>query len=147
MAKSGWSQPLAIDIRFNMNLLTGAMQAGYDASGIGKRSGKLRAALGSLANYKLMKRDVRITVNLPYARIQDTGGRIPERRPRRAKAMRWIDSTGEMIFAKRARGFTLPGYRYIEAGGREIMNRLNGGRGAIQIRWKYSKAERAAFNG
>lgn len=114
--------------------LASAMQAGYDESGIGKRSGKLRAALGTLANYRAGAKAVTITLGLPYARIQDIGGQIPERFPRRAKAMRWIDSSGEMIFAKRARGFKLPGFQYASVHG---VNQIKARMGNLfEVKWK-----------
>lgn len=143
--KSGWDVPLEIDLRFNMNLLTGAMQAGYDKSGFsGGGSGRLRRELGKLGNYKLFKKDVRIVIPLPYARIQDTGGRIPLRVARQAKFMHYF-AYGEEWFMRAVRGFQMKPHHYIDAGAREIMSRFNSGKGAIQVRWKYSKAERTAF--
>lgn len=142
MPKSGWDQKLEIDVRFNMNLLTGAMQTGLDKSGIGRKTGRLRAELGKLGNFKLMKRDVRITIPLPYARIQDTGGMIPAR----TGNMHYF-AYGHEWFIKSVRGFRLKGFKYIEAGAREIMARFNSNKGALQVRWKYSKGERAAYIG
>lgn len=147
MPKSGWDQKLEIDVRFNMNLLTGAMQSGYDASGIGRKTGKLRAELGKLGNYKLMKRDVRITIPLPYARIRDTGGRLPARFASPGGYMHYFAYGKEWFMKRVGPSKQMPGAHYIEAGAREIMNRFNSGKGGLAVRWKYNKAERAAYLG
>lgn len=134
MAQGGWSKKLEPQIKMRLPELASAMQAGYDASGIGRRSGKLRAALGTLANYKASARSIRIDIGLPYARIQDVGGQIPTRYPRRARAMRFIGNDGSIVFAKRARGFTLPGFKYASVHGVDaIRQRMSN---MFQVSWK-----------
>lgn len=144
--KSGWDQKLEIAVSPRMNDVASAMQAGYDKSGIGRITGKLRRALGTLGNYRLLKRDIRITIPLAYARIEDTGGRIPARHAKNGKKMHYF-AYGQEWFLSEVEGFTLPGFHYIEAGAREIEARFNSGKEILGVRWKYSKAERAAYIG
>lgn len=139
MPSPGWNQTPDVDIRMHLPEVAGALLEGYDASGIGKVSGKLRGslALGS-GNYKALRRKsgdvIEWSTSLPYARIQDIGGRVPTRYPRRARAMRWIDRNGRIIFARRARGFTLPGFGYISVHGvKAIERRLSK---VCQAKWK-----------
>lgn len=125
---TGWNKPLDIDLRMHLPEIAGALLEGYDASGIGKRSGELRRALSlPSGNYRATRTKrgdiVRWSTTLPYARIQDIGGNVPERRPRRAKAMRWADSSGELIFAKRTRGFHLPGFGFLSRHGVAAIDR------------------------
>ncbi len=46
---------------------------------------------------------LRVGTNVKYAAIHQLGGRVPARTvlPRRAKALRWIDRSGKVRFAKR----------------------------------------------
>lgn len=43
----------------------------------------------------------------PYGAYQEYGASIPERVPRKAKALHWIGADGRDVFAKRARAFQL----------------------------------------
>lgn len=140
MAK-GWSKELIAEIKMKLPELASAMQAGYDASGIGRRSGKLRAALGTLANYKASARSISITIGLPYARIQDLGGSTAlngvglYHYARKGKAMRFYDNrTGDLVFARRAKAAKLPGFKYASVhGAAAIQARMNN---LFKVGWK-----------
>lgn len=54
-----------------------------------------------------------ISTNVPYAMYVDSDAFIPTRYPKTAKAMRFIGKTGEVVFAKRARGFYKRGIHFI----------------------------------
>jgi len=68
-----------------------------------------------LSNLRLTadKKGIHINSDHPAAKIQNDGGDVPERVAKRAKAMHWM-SGGEHVFAKRAKGFTLPGKKYVQ---------------------------------
>lgn len=136
--RGGWDGPLEIDVRFNLPELASSMQAGYDDSGMGRKTGRLRRALGTLGNYKseLGGKRVRLNINLPYAALRDEGGRIPDRYPRNAKAMKWTTANGTVIFRKFARGYDVQGKRYIEHGFRAFAEKYGGGKDiGINVKW------------
>lgn len=139
MDKAGWNQPLEVNIRMKLPEVAGALLEGYDESGIGKVTGRLRSSLAlSSGNYRARRTKggdvIEWSTDLPYARIQDVGGRVPTRYPRRARAMRWIDSSGEVIFARKARGFVLPGFRFLSVHGMKALERRLGI--ISEVKWK-----------
>jgi hypothetical protein len=121
-AKIGWDkQPrLLFDMSRNLDEISAAF-ANYAP----RKTGKLQTELRKWKNYKAIRwgnktakgmfGGWKVTIPLPYAAIQDQGGEVPTRYPRNAQAMRWR-SGGKTIFAKKARGFTLPGYDYLNKG-------------------------------
>lgn len=127
-SNGGWDGPVKIDYRFYLPEVSSALKAGYDESGIGRRSGKLREALG-LSHLSVQKgKDgipEGITINNmpPYARIQDVGGKVPARTAKSAKFMHYF-AYGDEWFMRRVEGFTLPGFQYIDKGLGVIGERL-----------------------
>lgn len=117
---TGWDGPVEIDYRFYLPEFSSAMKQGYDQSGIGKVSGELRNSLG-LSHLQVSKgKDgvpTGITINnMPvYARIQDVGGRIPERFAKPGSRMHYF-AYGAEWFMKSVKGFNLPGHHYIQKG-------------------------------
>jgi hypothetical protein len=134
----GWSRPLEIEISVRTNNVASGMQAGFDKSGLHRRSGRLRAELGKLANYSVKKvRDavvISVRIALAYARILDEGGQVPDRRPRNAKFMHFF-AYGREFFLKFARGFTMRPYGYIKTGLETFMERFGLQRG-VEVKWK-----------
>lgn len=139
MAKNGWDRPLRHEIAVRLPELASAMQRGYDASGLGRKSGKLRAALGTIANYKVTRSASKtvarivLTIRLVYARILDQGGRIPDRYPRVAKAMHYF-AYGKEWFMRKVKGYDVRARDYTGAGVTEFMERhaISGG---VDVRW------------
>lgn len=115
------------------------MQAGYDQSGMGRKSGRLRTELGKIANYKTLYRGkrVKIMIPLPYAAIRDQGGRIPDRRPKTAGAMHF-SAYGKEWFLKFARGYQVVGKQYIAKGFQELMSRTGKASG-VTVGWAEKK--------
>lgn len=119
MAKAVWTdaqgRPADLTLAYGVNL---RRLGQYMAQVAPVKTGKLRDALRNPRTYQYNKRNktIRIEVlGVPYAKIQDQGGRIPARRPVRARAMRWYEGT-TAIFAKRAKGYYLQGQGYIRNG-------------------------------
>lgn len=139
MAKNGWDRPLSIEIQARLPDLASAMQAGYDASGMGIKSGRLRMHLGRIQNYKVRrsasktKARIMLTIPLAYARILDEGGAIPDRRPVRAKYMAFF-AYGRQWFLKFAKGYDVRARHYIRSGVDEFIQRyaIEGG---VTVRW------------
>lgn len=141
MADSGWDGPVAVDYRFYLPEFSSAMKAGHDRSGIGRRSSKLRDALG-LGHLKVSKgkdgipTGITISAMPVYARIQDVGGEVRSRPVGREMApgrYMHFNAYGKEWFMKRVAGFTLPGYQYIQHGLDVVGERL----GLIfEPRWK-----------
>lgn len=79
------------------------------------RQGTLRQSLRLVNVRGTIKTELRITVSaVPYARISDLGGQIPEREARRAKAMRFIGARdGAVLFARKVAGFNYPASHYL----------------------------------
>lgn len=50
-----------------------------------------------------------VGTNVVYGRIHQQGGtiRIPEVRPRRARALRWVTASGQVVYARRATAHTV----------------------------------------
>ena len=59
---------------------------------------------------------IAIRTDRPYAPYVDQGTVVPTRYARNKKAMRFIGSTGDVVFAHRASGFTTKGVHYTEKG-------------------------------
>jgi hypothetical protein len=134
----GWSRPLEIEINVRKPELASAMQRGYDKSGLHRRSGRLRAELGKIANYTVKKLRDTVTVTariaVVYARILDEGGQVPDRRPRNAKFMHFF-AYGREFFLKFVRGFTMRPFGYIKTGLETFMERY-GLKGGVEVKWK-----------
>ena len=139
MVKTGWNRPLRVEVAVRLPELASAMQAGYDQSGLGRKSGKLRAFLGKPGTYKVQrsasktKARIVMTIPLPYAKILDEGGRIPDRRPVRAKRM-VFNAYGATWFLRFAKGYDVRARHYIRSGLDEFIQRyaISGG---ITVRW------------
>lgn len=118
MPKSVWTdgqgRPADLTLDYEPNLRRLGF---YMAQVAPVKSGRLREELRDPRSYQYNKRTkaIRMLVDLPYAQIQDTGGRIPARVPVRARVMRfWI---GNMkVFSKYAKGYYLQGSGYVQNG-------------------------------
>lgn len=129
--KPNWDGPLT-PLKFKMNLpeLMSAIQAEMDRSFLGKGHGDLRREAGKLSNYRFGKDFVEITLPLPYARIQEEGGWIPDRRPKVAQAMHFFDK-GNEVFTKFASGFHILPNEYLKGG----VHRWLGNRKGVKVEW------------
>jgi hypothetical protein len=128
-----------------MTDVVSAMQRGYDEAPVSsaaevaaRRTGRLRRMLGTLANYKIVKRakvvqGFRIRLTLPYARIQDVGGTIPARRakPGRVMAFAW---KGSMWFLRSVGPSRIPAKQYIRRGVEHVAQAFKAG--AFELVWK-----------
>lgn len=129
-AKARWDGKLTpLRWKFKLPELAKAIQYEIDRSFINP-SGKLRAEAGKLSNYRASKTGVEISIPLPYARIQEFGGHIPVRYPRRAQVMHWTEG-GEEIFAKMAGDFYILPNHYVRDG----IQRWLGSRGGVKVEW------------
>ena len=121
-----WKEPsgrpanLDIGFRFQLNELVSAVKAEIRAA-MPSGSGRLASAfrLGPNDISVNGKGDgVTIRVSDPkaavYARLKDRGGEIPDRRARAAQYMRF-EAGGEIVFARFAKGYKVPGTGYIAA--------------------------------
>lgn len=73
---------------------------------------------------------IRVINEVPYARIRDIGGRIPDRRPVRARFMHWMAPDGP-VFTRFARGYNIKPLNYVKAAvDRFLFNSRN-----ITIKW------------
>lgn len=143
--KAGWSSDPVPDIRMRLPEVASAMQRGYDEAPVSsapevamRRTGKLRRMLGTLANYKIVKRGkvvhgFRIRLTLPYAKIQDVGGTIPARSARRARVMRFAWK-GATWFMRRVGPSVIPPKHYIERGVTHVAAAFKAG--AFELTWK-----------
>lgn len=137
MTKSGWSKPLSA--RFNMNRfeLASAMQAGFDASGLNVRTGRLRAELGKQRNYRQISgrgRNVRIAINIPlaYAAIQNDGGTSPFPRVGTAERKRMRMPWG---WRMRRKASKIKGAQYLQLGVDIFCQRFNIGNAKSKVVW------------
>jgi hypothetical protein len=143
--KAGWSSDPVPDMRMRMTDVVSAMQKGYDEAPVSsapevaaRRSGKLRAALGTLGNYRIVKRQnvvqgFKIALRLPYARIQDVGGVIPARSARNAKVMRFAWK-GSIWFMRKVGPSVIPAKHYIRRGVERVAEAFKAG--AFELVWK-----------
>lgn len=135
---NGWNRPLEIELNVRKPELASSMQRGFDESGLQRRSGRLRAELGKIANYTIRKIRNAITIilriPLTYAAALDGGANIPDRRPKNAKAMHYF-AYGKEWFIKFVRGFRLKPYHYVR-GGVEAFIEKYGIEGGITVKWK-----------
>lgn len=75
------------------------------------RTGNLRRSVFVELAHKagpLITAGVAVARSAPYARAQEYGAFIPERFPRRARALHWTTAGGQDVFAMRAAAFQLP---------------------------------------
>lgn len=128
-----WDKPLQIKWVFNLPELVSAIKRQIDMVFVNP-SGRLKASF-SLSNMHIIRNGssegVEITNSLPYAAIQNYGGRIPDRVPVKGKYMVWTNAGGETVFAKRARGFDISAKNYIE----KAIDDWVGGDKNINVEW------------
>lgn len=138
MAGTGWNRPLDIEMNVRKPELASAFQTGYDRSGLKRKSGRLRAELGKIANYTIRKiRNgvmILLRIALPYAELRDQGGRIPDRRPKTARVMSYF-AYGQQWFMKFVKGYDVQPANYVEGGVEAFADRyaIEGG---ITVKWK-----------
>lgn len=144
--KAGWTVDPVPDMRMRLPSVASAMQKGYDEAPVSsaaevaqRRTGKLRAALGTLGNYKIVKRGntiygFRVSLRLlPYARIQDVGGVIPARSAKHAKVMRFAWK-GAIWFMRRVGPSVIPAKHYIRRGVERVAEAFSAG--AFELTWR-----------
>jgi len=136
---TGWNKSLVHRWNFSLNELVSELKKPPTPIGAGDNGGRLRKA------FRLSRNDgistikdsagkaigIRIINKEPYARIRDIGGRIPDRRPIRARVMRWVGAGGEFVFRKFARGYNIPPLNYVQA----AVNRFFFNKKNIKIEW------------
>lgn len=133
MAKTGWDRPLRIEVAVRLPELASSMQRGFDASGLQRRSGALRAYLGKLSTYKVArtasKTKVRITVTIPlaYAQILDEGGTTPAVEGKRMR-MPWG-------WRMRKKPSVIRPFEYVRKGADDFIERY-AVEGGVSVKWR-----------
>lgn len=60
-----------------------------------------------------------------YAIFLDQGANVPTRFPRKRSAMRFVDNrSGDIVFTKKAKGFSTRGIHYVDRGERFLLNNV-----------------------
>lgn len=136
--KDGWDRPLAATFNMNRFELASAMQKGFDDSGLKRKTGRLRAALGTQRNYRQISGSgtkVRIQINIPleYAGIQNDGGTSPFPRAGTAPFKRMHMPWGWRMRRKPSK---IEGSHYLEAGVDVFCERFNLGKMQSGVKWK-----------
>lgn len=137
MAKTGWNRPLRVEVAVRLPELASSMQRGFDQSGLQRRSGRLRAELGKIQNYKVRKSggqskvSIVLTIALAYAQILDEGGISPFPRPGTADRKRMHMPWG---WRMRRKPSLIRPYAYVRGGIEDFVEQhaISGG---IDVRW------------
>ncbi len=141
----GWDKKpeLLFDMARNLDELSAAIA---DAAPV--KTGRLRKELRKWGNYKASRASNqyvknkfigwRLTVPLPYARLRDQGGRIPDRQAKPGKLMRWHNSGGRYPgtwYRARAKGYDVAGTQYVRQGF-EVWANARGHEWENRIKWR-----------
>ena len=75
---------------------------------------------------KAQKRGILLTLHskFVYARALDTGASIPARSPQKKKFMRFVAESGDLVYTKRAKGFSISGIGYADKTGRYLVSNV-----------------------
>jgi hypothetical protein len=141
----GWSQPP--ELRYEMSLPELASQIQRELLKHTASKGRLYRALGTLSHYKLSQRPIGVRIRIdgvPYARIRDKGGRIPDRKARKGKYMKFQGNAQYpgLWYLQEAKGYQIPAWDFTQRGF-EKWAKLTNGRG-IRIVWKRENQRRVA---
>lgn len=153
VVKPGFSGPLKIDVELDLKSLRGLLAkhapigktrpSGFTVGGKKytyrekpQAPGRLRKSffLKGAVRLNRKKTGVLIHSDLPYARIQDKGGKIPAHtQPAGAKKM-MFKAGGKLRFVRHRKGFRLKGTDYTKAAVEEWRTR-RGIKAGIKVRW------------